>query len=223
MMLARRLLRGSVPRVLEYVTSSTYVSSTAVSSVTFSGVSLGAADSDRIIVAGLYAGATGNRTISSLTVAGSSMNLFAKIDGLLTMAGFYYLAVPSGTTADFVATFSGNVSPAALVVYRLTDWPSLNLLDSSAAYETAAARSGTVDVAQRGAVLAVGANFTGGTTSTGSVTNLDSEDANLQLRTTTRFVAGHSKNLSSSGTLTPGITYSRTATVSSPLVIISLS
>jgi len=222
-MLMRALIGASSnPRSLEFVASSYYTSATAISAVTFSSVSIGAEALTRIIIVGVYAGAAASRTITSITANGVAMTLLAKIDNDLTVGGFYYLSIPAGTTANFVATFSGTVSPAALVVYQVVNWNSMSLLDSSAAYGTAAARNATVNTSQNGAVIVLGANFTGGSSSTGAVTNLNAEDANIALRTTTRFIAGNSFGVSG-GTLTPGITYSRSATVNSPLVIVSLS
>lgn len=222
-MLSKFLMSASsIPRSLDFIAASYYTSTTAVSSVTFSGVSIGAADSTRVVIVGVYAGAAAARTITSVTADGISMSLFTKLDNDLTMGGFYYLSIPSGTTATFVANFSGTVSPAALVVYSVKNWNAISLFDSKAAFGTAAARSDTVTTAQNGAVLVLGANYTGGSSSTGNVTNLDLEDANTSLRTTTRFIAGHSVGVSS-GSLTAGITYSRTATINSPLIILSLN
>lgn len=89
---------------------------------TFSGVSLGAAASDRtIVIVGGGADADA-RTLLSVTVGGVT----ASVDVAVTIAAgtdkfafVAHAAVPTGTTGDVVVTWSGLVAMTYITVYRV--------------------------------------------------------------------------------------------------------
>ena len=83
---------------------------------TFSSVSIGAAASDRVVV--VYGVTDGFRTVTSMTLNGSSMSLAAAIDGTNTNA-IWYMSVASGTTATIVMTISAAGSYSGIMVGRL--------------------------------------------------------------------------------------------------------
>lgn len=90
---------------------------------TFSGTSIGAASADRVVIVAV-AGMTGSaRTISSVTIGGNTATVAvtqASTSGTGTRIGLYYLAVPAGTTADIVVTFSGAMASCRIAVFAMT-------------------------------------------------------------------------------------------------------
>lgn len=97
-----------------------------LATVTFNGVSIGAASSDRIVVAVFHA--TGGSS-SSITKSSISINSTTPTDAI-DISTFYsninvaYLTVPSGTTADFSITYSNTKARTTLAVYTLKNYTS---------------------------------------------------------------------------------------------------
>lgn len=89
------------------------------STITSTAMSIGAADSSRVIVAIVHAHSNSPKTCTNLTIGGSVDTLVTHAnarDGVTAMA---IRAIATGTTADVVATFSGAMADARFQVLRL--------------------------------------------------------------------------------------------------------
>lgn len=123
---------AGTPLVLTSVTSAT----NDASSYTFSNINIGAPDANRYVVVGFSASTgTASITISSVTIAGVTATLLEKAEYSATLAsrdsGIYIAAVPTGTTATIVITFSGTMSRIGLNVYRLVGITSTTPQDTT--------------------------------------------------------------------------------------------
>lgn len=125
---------------------------TALTTYTFSSVSLGAAASTRVIVVFVQGVRSSGASVSSCTVGGVSATRIETESSTNFPGALFTAVVPSGTTGDIVVTFNGTMSECAIGVYRATgmsatpaDWELKS--DGSSASETL-----TVDVVEGGAV-----------------------------------------------------------------------
>lgn len=85
----------------------------SASSFTWAGESLGATDANRWIILTLNYRTTSGASLSGVTIGGVSATVVSHSndsDGSPTVAVIAAANVPSGTTADIVATFSANVN-----------------------------------------------------------------------------------------------------------------
>lgn len=130
-MLANKLLSIGNPKLATFLGS--YKFSGSASVVTATAFDIGAAAAGRVIVVTVAGCAAATRQVSGVTIAGSAATLAIRSALINRCTGIYYLAVPSGTTANIAATFSGAVVMAQIGVYSLTGWPSVTLYDSSTA------------------------------------------------------------------------------------------
>lgn len=124
----------------------TYVSNSAnQTTYTFTGTSIGTASSDRYVIVAFGASdGTAGRTDSSVTIGGISATKLAGayFSGATTrMAAIYMAPVPTGTTADIVVTYSGQVSRMGMSVFSATGIQSTTPRDSFTAQGNA---SGTL-------------------------------------------------------------------------------
>jgi hypothetical protein len=113
--MARTEAAASGPASVTYITKVEDISNT--SPYTFTGASIGSEAADRIVVVAVASEGTGGAiTIDSVTIGGNAATLAVKnsTNGR-TVAGIYYLAVPSGTTATIVVTISTG-SPQRCVI-----------------------------------------------------------------------------------------------------------
>lgn len=99
-------------------------------SYTYSSVSIGTASSDRlvVVVGSGYGAASAALTLSSVTLDGVAMTVAVKYDSAGTghpASVIAYKAVPSGTTADIVFTYSPTAGNHYHGVYTITGWSSL--------------------------------------------------------------------------------------------------
>lgn len=128
---------------LEYITNENWVPTGAVASKTFSGVSLGAADPNRIIViTGCFGTAAGGESISSATIGGVAATIGtgggyggSGDDG---MSRIFWAKVPTGTTGDVVINFSGNATDGCIGVFRV-------IADSISAFDSDTLNENTAD------------------------------------------------------------------------------
>ncbi|MGE0658265.1 MAG: hypothetical protein AB7F36_01690 [Reyranellaceae bacterium] len=95
-------------------------STTNSSSYSFSGVSIGAAAADRIVVFCFAGDAGSGRTISSVTINGSAATLIQQNASGNIRCGMYALAVPAGTTATLAVTFSGSMNRCMYSAFAIT-------------------------------------------------------------------------------------------------------
>ena len=86
---------------------------------THSGMTLGAADSGRYVIAAIDCRNASAVTVSSLTIAGITATLIYAYQSGGTISGFWVALAPTGTTGDVVITFSGSTSRSGVSTYRL--------------------------------------------------------------------------------------------------------
>lgn len=98
-------------------------------SFTFTAQSIGAASSDRIVVVAVQAVANGTGLSFAMTIGGNTAtSAVTEFSNGGNLAGIYYLAVPSGTTANIVLTVSGttpNLQVVQIGVYSITGCTTL--------------------------------------------------------------------------------------------------
>jgi len=120
-LLGKSSISSTNPSVSHLGSSTNGSTSTAY---TFSSSSLGAAASNRTIVIAVGGGraTSGTRTVSTLTVGGSSATFIArKNSGAGNVLEFWSIAVASGTSADIVVTFSASMATAGISWWRVLD------------------------------------------------------------------------------------------------------
>lgn len=147
-------LRASVNKpVLKYITLST--SSANQTTYTFSGVNIGTADQYRFVVVCVrgWSGSTATRTVSSLTIAGTTATSLVNPSNQYAGA-IYGLTVTSGTTADIVVTFSSSMNNAGIFVYTVNNLQSTTAIDTSDISVTNATASDTLTTKQDGIIIA---------------------------------------------------------------------
>lgn len=166
---SRRAAVSSSPVALTYVTNVT--DSTDQTTYTFASTSIGTASSDRVVVVVIGSRANAARSISSVTVGGNSATAIATANnsgGGAEIAAIYAVAVPSGTTASIVVTFSAAMLRIAVGVYTLTGTGG-----AVTAYGTAtqtpsgsSPTDSTIDCPANGGILAVNFSNSSATSST---------------------------------------------------------
>lgn len=118
----------------------------SASTYTFTSVNLGTASSDRYVVVVIASGVlTPGRTLNSVTIGGNTATLDANANTSVaasstTIVGIARLLVTSGTSANVVATFSGNMSVCHCFTYTLTGLVAA----APTATKTTSVTSGTV-------------------------------------------------------------------------------
>src|SRR5690349_19922485 len=123
------MLPGIIPQPqvnpLTYAYASSAGNSSTLTTYTFSSQAIGTAAPTRRVLVGLYSGnTTALRTISSVTIGGSAASLLAQDTHSSTIfinEAFYWLSVPTGTTANVVLTFSGSQLQAGIAVWAVYD------------------------------------------------------------------------------------------------------
>lgn len=154
------------PPITREPPSVAYVSSAAdasnLSTYTFAGMALGAADPTRVILVAVMGLDVGTVVPTGCTVAGVTATLVASGVSVTAIgsAQIYAVALPSGTTGDVVVTCSGAMGRLAVVV-----WSALNLT-SLTPYDTATsdADPAVLDCNTTGACIAVACGFWNNTT-----------------------------------------------------------
>lgn len=134
---------------------------TNLTTYTFAGQNLGAADAGRYIVVCVESRASLARTISTVTVGGVSASIAVQVSNGNNVAGIAIAAVPTGTTGDVVVTFSGSVLRAAVQLYRVLGIDSATPAD----FDSSAAADPTVNLDVPAGGVAFGCVLT---TSTGT-------------------------------------------------------
>lgn len=177
-MLAQKLLAAGNPKLVTSLGGSSY-GGTAGTSLTATAFNLGAPSPDRVIVVTVAAGGAAARQVSGITIGGVSMNLAVRSASVSQCTGIYYLAVPSGTSADIVYSFTGSVSPLTSCVYSLTGWGSVTLYDSNTANGTGfdLTTASDLNTAAGGLLLAVAATVAGSSPNFSSSPTLTQDQA----------------------------------------------
>jgi hypothetical protein len=176
------------------------------STYTFNSVNVGTAAANRRIVVGIVSRVTlGTDTLNSVTCNGNAMALVAestRSGNPATVVSLYEIVEPSGTTANFVVTFSATTSHCSLDVFTVAN---SNGVKTDTLTSTAVNPTGTITVPTNG--CAVGICGFGASAGTGSVawTNL-SEDSDIQVESGTFASTAHSNSLGGDTTITATIT-----------------
>lgn len=122
---------------------------------TFSGMSIGAAASDRFVIVAVYAPSTSTNApdcITAVTIAGVSATQLANVE---TSNGyhvydFWGASVPTGTTGDVVVTSSSGRASMSVAVYRAIG------LQSTTPTATASDNTASADVLSAGITVQSG-------------------------------------------------------------------
>lgn len=87
----------------------------------FSGVDIGIAAADRVVVAGVIPSAGGARTISSVTIGGNAMTETTQASGGSQghTCGIFHRLHATGDTDNFVVTLSAAATSCALVIWTI--------------------------------------------------------------------------------------------------------
>lgn len=142
------------------------VSAADAATYTFTGLDIGTADVDRLVIACLTFRASGTPTITSVTIGGIEATIDVdsrNTSNNLSAASIRHASVPLGTTADVVVTLSGNAVLMGVVVYTTT------VYDGSAPTKTGTATRGdtagtmqlTLNTPDTGFQIAVATSFGG--------------------------------------------------------------
>lgn len=157
---------GIVPVTVTWASSAK--STSALTTYTFSSLSIGTASSDRKIIVNVHAEANGAGTalsVSSLTVDGISATLlvaFPTTDGSDRVAQEVWIAsVPTGTTGNVVVTMAAGITRCGVGVFATTGASST----ASATYTSTADPLSVSASCQSGGAIIGGAVAQGGSTS----------------------------------------------------------
>lgn len=194
------LIGVRAPAAAAYVTRGGPGAQTGSNPYTWSGVSIGAAASDRLVIVSVGWAGLGTVTLSSATIGGVSATIVAQTTGTNTGIAIIAAVVPTGTTADIVVTMSAGMSRFYYAVWRGTGFVSTTAYDTDApAGGASSARSATIDVPAGGFVFATsqGAD-SGGVTWTNVTEDWDYSDSNDK----------HNGGSASSSTLQSGLSVS---------------
>jgi hypothetical protein len=145
---------------------------------TWTSQDIGTAAADRHVVVGVPLRAAGNITISSVTVGGISATQLKTIDGEVgantTSVDLWIAAVPTGTTASIVVTFSG--APAR---HGIAVWAVYGSTGTASASVSSLSNGSSTSLTVPAGGVAIGlamSNVTGGTatsTATGLTEDFD--------------------------------------------------
>ncbi len=100
----------------------TTLDTSALATVTLTGVAIGTPAPDRLVVAVVLGRDSSARTISSVTIGGVAATAAVTSPSQNNPTGIYYARVPAGATADIVVTFSAATTRMAVAVYTLTGY-----------------------------------------------------------------------------------------------------
>lgn len=157
---------------------------------TFSGLSVGAAADDRVVVL-LIAGRRGSATpatVSSCTVAGSSATSAVSnshtVSTTSETVSIQYVELPSGTTGDVVVTWSNSLTGCGVRVFALYGATATPTATSSAdgtgspmaASTTIATQQGAATLAVAGVLESAAVNYSWA----GDLTELDEQDIDAE-------------------------------------------
>ncbi len=169
---------------------------------TYSGVALGAAAPNRIIVVTVASELT-SASINSVTLGGSAMTAGTQGNQGVVYARTFYLAYPTGTTADVVVTYGANPDSTQnhIAVYRVLDavYTSTGADQSTDMDTTDPLTTGSITVASGGLLIAVAGCATDGTAKTWSEGEDIDADAGILRFTTAMVTAAGTKAVTCTG------------------------
>lgn len=161
---------------------------------TYSGVSIGTASANRIVVV-LVASELTSASINSVTLGGITMNAGTQGNFGNVYARAFYLLYPTGTTADIVVTYGANASNTQnhIAVYSVTGaaYSATGADQSSDMDTTDRLTTGSISIASGGGFIAVagGATDTNAKTWANASEDLDVDAGGFRFTTATRTTA----------------------------------
>jgi hypothetical protein len=161
---------------------------------TYSGVAIGTANANRIVVV-CVASELASASINSCTLGGNAMTAGTQGNEGAVYSRLFYLAVPTGTTADIVVTYGANAPSTQnhIAVYSVTGAVVSSVgADSSSDMDTSdRLTTGSISIATGGGFLAVAGGATDGTGKTwaDATEDLDIDAGALRFTTATRTTA----------------------------------
>ena len=154
-----------LPVVVAYVGENDIVASGTV--FTFSGEAIGTASAGRFVIVGAFARGGGSAT-STITVGG--ITAVKAVEGSDPVGGYTWTlhaaAVPSGTTADIIVTWSGTMAHTVICVWEMTNAGSTTAYDTSNDVDNSDPLVTAMDVEAGGAIV----GFSGGNAGNGAHT-----------------------------------------------------
>lgn len=111
---------GTVPDAAVAFVSNTG-SATDATSYTFTGLSLGTAAANRYIVVGIGARSASTPTITGVTVAGVAATSLYQYVSNTSMAGFFIVPLPTGTTGDITINFDVTIVRMGISVWSVSN------------------------------------------------------------------------------------------------------
>lgn len=158
------IIAGPRPVSGAYITNA--VSSSNLASYTFSGLSIGSASADRLVVV-IAAGLKSLVAVTSTSctiggVAATSIVATAAPGGSGIALGMYQLLVPTGTTANVVVGFSTTMDRGCVAVYTLSSYLSAVPIGTSKNEGTANPSTSIQVATQGGFTIAGGYNINNG-------------------------------------------------------------
>lgn len=181
-----RKLQGAETQYKPVLTYQGSISSAGTStSLTYTAAPIGAAATDRLVVVVVGQKPVSPPTLNSVTVGGVSATKQIGIgDGNLTVVSIWTAIVPTGTTANVVAQFSGSRDGSSITVYTIHGGASPTA-KRTAAKENLVGVSTSVsvnmDISQKDAViLGAASNYASAANSTitGATENVEYRDLN---------------------------------------------
>lgn len=161
---------------------------------TYSGVSIGTAASNRIVVV-LVGTEFTSASIDSVTLGGQTMTAGDQGNQGGVYARAFYLAYPTGTTADIVVTFGANPGNTQnhIAVYRVTGavYASKGSHNSTDMDSTSPLTTGSISIAEGGGFIAVAACATDNNAKAwaNATEDIDADVGELRFTTATRTTA----------------------------------
>lgn len=124
---------------------------------TFNDINIGTASSDRLVALILVGSSLTPVSLSSVTINGVAANLHLQTTGKITTTAMASLLVTSGTTANIVATWSGNSNRCVLGLYAIKSLSNtIPYATSVVNNNTGSTISNTINTAAGGLVIGGG-------------------------------------------------------------------
>lgn len=181
-------------------------STAGTASYTFTAQNIGTADPTRIVVVGLSTGVN-NVTVSSVTIAGSNaaQATSAASGGASVRSDIWYLAVPSGTTADIIVTFSSLQGRVAIFIYNVVGTGAAFSAGNNGSTASGTSMSASVTVPSGGGAIGIG-NIHSASASSLTGTNLALDLASGLITGSSTATVGHDTSHTGSTSYTFGWT-----------------
>jgi len=131
-------------------------------SITHSGMSIGDANSTRLVVVGIVGtnGTSSSPSLTSATIGGVSATITKQYtggsSGDYTLSAIFIAAVPTGTTADIVMNFSQALDNSHIAIFRLVNVPSSTAYATAQATRGSSPRSTTINIPDKGLLIVTG-------------------------------------------------------------------